>query len=196
LDPKGTRTRLFALDNPDAIQVRDIVLVRQKTGDPFAGVVMRIKRAAQNTGILLRNTVTGTGVEMDFKIYSPNVTGIEVVQRRPKKPKQHRLYYLRYVELLYDQSSRMLTMILQRSKARYRLSGQYCTPISSVQDCSDWWQNCIASRLEAATEDEDPEEETVDRITLLHLAFTNVVPKYPRAWQLPNMYTNNVKYKN
>jgi ribosomal protein L19 len=98
LDPTGTRTRLFALDNPDAIQVRDIVLVRTKSGDPFAGVVMRIKRAAQNTGILLRNTVTGTGVEMDFKVYSPNVTGIEVVQRRPKKPKQHRLYYLRYAK--------------------------------------------------------------------------------------------------
>lgn len=71
-------------------------MVRQKSGDPFAGVVLKIKRAAQNTGILLRNTITGTGVEMDFKIYSPNITGIEVVQRRPRKPKQHSLFYLRY----------------------------------------------------------------------------------------------------
>jgi ribosomal protein L19 len=187
---------LFALDNPDSIQVRDIVLVRQKTGDPFAGVVMRIKRAAQNTGILLRNTVTGTGVEMDFKIYSPNVTGIEVVQRRPKKPKQHRLYYLRFVECMYNRLSKLLTNILQGSKARYRFSGQYCTPISSVQDCPDWWQDRTASRLEAATKGEDPEEETVDQIAFLHLAFTNVVPKYPRAWRLPNMYPNNVQYKN
>ncbi len=40
------------------------------------------------------------GVEMWFKIYSPNVDGVEVVQRREKRARRARLYYLRYVHCL------------------------------------------------------------------------------------------------
>ncbi|KAF2663257.1 hypothetical protein BT63DRAFT_461369 [Microthyrium microscopicum] len=95
LDPTGARTQLLSLKNPEAIQPRDIVLVRTRDGDPFAGVVIRINRNAPNVSLLLRNTVLGTGIEREFKILSPNVTGIEIVQRAPKKPKQIRLYYMR-----------------------------------------------------------------------------------------------------
>lgn len=77
--------------------MRDIVTVRTSTGDPFSGVVLRIQRKQHDSSVLLRNTITSIGVEREFKIYSPNVTGIEVVQRRPKKPAQTRLFYLRYV---------------------------------------------------------------------------------------------------
>jgi len=35
------------------------------------------------------------GVEMWFKIYSPNVMGIEIVQRREKRARRARLYYMR-----------------------------------------------------------------------------------------------------
>jgi ribosomal protein L19 len=97
LDPTGSRTRLFAKDNKDAIQVGDIVLVRQRDGDPFSGVCMIIRRAGADTAILLRAQLTRIGVEMWFKIYSPTVTGIEVVQRTKKRKRRARLYYLRYV---------------------------------------------------------------------------------------------------
>jgi large subunit ribosomal protein L19 len=95
LDPTGSRTRLFARDNAESVQVGDIILVRQKEGDPFSGVVMSIKRRAVDTAVLLRANLTRVGVEVWFKIYSPNVTGIELVQRSPKRKRRARLYYLR-----------------------------------------------------------------------------------------------------
>jgi large subunit ribosomal protein L19 len=95
LDPAGSRTRLFDRSNPEAAKVGDILLVRQKTGEPFSGVCMNIRRRGQDTSILLRNQLTRVGVEMWFKIYSPAVTGIEVVQRREKRARRARLYYMR-----------------------------------------------------------------------------------------------------
>lgn len=77
----------------------DILLVRLRNGDPFAGVCLNIRRRGVDTGILLRNQLTRVGVEMWFKIYSPNVEGIEVVQRRVKRARRARLYYLRYVDV-------------------------------------------------------------------------------------------------
>ena len=49
-----------------------------------------------DTGILLRNHFTRVGVEMWVKVYSPNVAGIEVVQRKEKRARRARLYYMRY----------------------------------------------------------------------------------------------------
>ncbi|KAF1986490.1 NmrA-domain-containing protein [Aulographum hederae CBS 113979] len=95
LDPNGFRTRLFHPDNPECAKVGDILLVRQKTGDPFAGVLLSIRKRGVETGILLRNQLTRVGVEMWYKIYSPNVDGIEVVQRRKKRARRARLYYMR-----------------------------------------------------------------------------------------------------
>lgn len=107
LDPTGARTRLFDRKNPDAARVGDVLLVRQKTGDPFAGVCINIRRRGADTGILLRGQLTRVGVEMWFKIYSPNVESVEVVQRyvqwkksgksqRPRKrARRARLYYMR-----------------------------------------------------------------------------------------------------
>lgn len=97
LDPTGARARLFSPTNPDAAKVGDILLVRLKNGDPFAGVCLNIRKAGVDTGILLRNELTRVGVEMWFKIYSPAVEGIEVVQRREKRARRARLYYMRYV---------------------------------------------------------------------------------------------------
>ena len=56
-----------------------------------------------DTGILLRNQFTRTGVEMWVKVYSPNVAGIEVVQRTEKRARRARLYYMRYVYYLQTQ---------------------------------------------------------------------------------------------
>ncbi|KAF2685119.1 hypothetical protein K458DRAFT_430700 [Lentithecium fluviatile CBS 122367] len=98
LDPTGARTRLFAKDNPECARVGDILLVRQRTGDPFAGVCINIRRRGVDTAILLRGQLTRVGVEMWYKVYSPLVEGIEVVQRRVKRARRARLTYMRKVK--------------------------------------------------------------------------------------------------
>jgi large subunit ribosomal protein L19 len=72
-------------------------MVRQKSGEPYAGVCLNIRRRGIDTSILLRNQMTRVGVEMMYKIYSPNVTGIEVVQRKEKRARRNKLYYMRFV---------------------------------------------------------------------------------------------------
>ena len=130
LDPTGARTRLLSKDNPDAARVGDVLLVRFKepsstsstakkpsspaakdatsissptnpsANESYAGVCLSIRRRGVDTGILLRNHFTRVGVEMWVKIYSPNVAGIEVVQRKEKRARRARLYYMRYVFFL------------------------------------------------------------------------------------------------
>ncbi|KAL8932326.1 MAG: hypothetical protein Q9216_006881, partial [Gyalolechia sp. 2 TL-2023] len=95
LDPTGSRTRLFAKDNPDAPRAGDTLLVTFTSGDPFSGVCLNIRRRGVDTGILLRNRVMMVGVEMWVKIYSPKVRSIEVVERAHKRPRRARLYYMR-----------------------------------------------------------------------------------------------------
>jgi ribosomal protein L19 len=69
--------------------------VRQRTGEPFAGVCINIRRRGVDTAILLRGQLTRVGVEMWFKVYSPLVEGIEVVQRAAKRARRARLTYMR-----------------------------------------------------------------------------------------------------
>ncbi|KAI9721670.1 MAG: hypothetical protein M1828_005038 [Chrysothrix sp. TS-e1954] len=95
LDPDGSRRRFFDPDNPDSAKVGDILLVRLKGGDTFAGACLSIKKRGTDTAILLRNQLTRVAVEMWYKIFSPNVTGIEVVQRKAKRARRARLYYMR-----------------------------------------------------------------------------------------------------
>lgn len=101
LDPSGIRTRLFARSNPDAPQPGDILLAIFKSGEPFAGVCLSIRRRGTDTAVLLRNTLMMTGVELWVKIYSPNVRGIEVVQRALKRARRARLFYMRFVVLSF-----------------------------------------------------------------------------------------------
>ncbi|KAI0433973.1 translation protein SH3-like domain-containing protein [Xylaria sp. FL1042] len=95
LDPKGLRTALFSKKNRDSVKPGDVLLVTTKRGEPFAGVCLSIRRAGVDTAILLRNHLTKVGVEMWYKIYSPNVLGIEIVWRRPKRARRARLTYMR-----------------------------------------------------------------------------------------------------
>lgn len=97
LDPTGARTRLFARNNKDAPQPGDILLATFKTGDPFSGVCLSIRRRGTDTAVLLRNRLLMTGVEMWVKIYSPTVRSIEVVQRAEKRARRARLYHMRCV---------------------------------------------------------------------------------------------------
>ncbi|RDW95185.1 mitochondrial ribosomal protein-like protein [Coleophoma crateriformis] len=120
LDPTGARSSLFSKSNPEAARVGDILLVRLKTGDPFAGVCINIRRRGVDTGILLRNELTRVGVEMWFKIYSPNVEGIEVVQRAAKRARRARLTYLRKPK--HDMGS-VQNIVLQYQRSRSAIQG-------------------------------------------------------------------------
>lgn len=51
---------------------------------------------------MLRNQLLMVGVEMWVKIYSPNVTAIEVVKRAEKRARRGKLYYMRYVVLIFS----------------------------------------------------------------------------------------------
>ncbi|KAI7470209.1 hypothetical protein KC351_g12799 [Hortaea werneckii] len=97
LDPTGARTRLFSPTNPERAQVGDILLVRLKSGEPFSGILLNIRsrHSKIDTAILLRNQLTRVGVEMWYKVFSPEVEGIEVVQRKEKRARRARLYYMR-----------------------------------------------------------------------------------------------------
>ncbi|KAI1281451.1 translation protein SH3-like domain-containing protein [Xylaria sp. FL0933] len=95
LDPKGLRTQLFSKKNRDSVKPGDVLQVTTRRGEPFAGVCLSIRRAGVDTAILLRNHLTKVGVEMWYKVYSPNVLGIEIVWRRPKRARRARLTYMR-----------------------------------------------------------------------------------------------------
>lgn len=117
LDPTGARTRLFSKDNPECARVGDILLVRQRTGDPFAGVCINIRRRGVDTAILLRGQLTRVGVEMWYKIYSPLVEGIEVVQRAAKRARRARLTYMRLVKHDKGSVENVVRMYLRQKAA-------------------------------------------------------------------------------
>jgi large subunit ribosomal protein L19 len=63
--------------------------------------------------------LTRVGVEMWYKIYSPNVEGIEVVQKRVKRARRARLTYMRKPK--HDMGSvQNIVFQYQRSKAGHR----------------------------------------------------------------------------
>ncbi|PHH78046.1 hypothetical protein CDD82_3247 [Ophiocordyceps australis] len=95
LDPTGARTRLFSRNEPDAAKVGDVLQVTSKLGEPFAGVMLQIRRRGVNTAIQLRGQLMRTSIEMWYKIYSPTVKSIEIVWRRPKRARRARLTYMR-----------------------------------------------------------------------------------------------------
>jgi len=98
LDPTGERRALFDRKNRQGVKVGDILRVTFKSGDPFAGVCLNIRSRGVDTAFLLRNKLTKIGCEMWIKVYSPNVDGVEVVQRAEKRKRRARLTYMRKPE--------------------------------------------------------------------------------------------------
>ncbi|GJN68924.1 ribosomal protein L19 [Purpureocillium lilacinum] len=95
LDPTGARTRLFSREHADSAKVGDVLMVTTKAGEPFSGAFIQIRRRGTDTAILLRGQMMRTGVEQWFKVYSPTVTGIDIIWRRPKRARRARLTYMR-----------------------------------------------------------------------------------------------------
>ncbi|CCX05694.1 mitochondrial ribosomal protein-like protein [Pyronema domesticum] len=99
LDPTGAKQKMFSRHNPDSVKVGDILQVRRKNGEqPFAGVVINIRRRGVDSAFLLRGQVTRIGVEVWFKLYSPLIEGIDLVQRTEKRKRRAKLFYLRKPE--------------------------------------------------------------------------------------------------
>ncbi|GBF60963.1 54S ribosomal protein subunit [Trichophyton mentagrophytes] len=95
LDPTGARKALFDPKNRQGAKVGDILRVTFKNGDPFAGVCLNIRQRGVDTAFLLRNKLTRISCEMWVKAYSPNVVGVEVVQRTEKRKRRAKLTYMR-----------------------------------------------------------------------------------------------------
>lgn len=118
LDPTGARTRLFSKAHADSAKVGDVLMVTTKAGEPFAGAFLQIRRRGADTAILLRGQLMKLSVEMWFKIYSPTVTAIDIIWRRPKRARRARLTYMRKPK--HDMGS-VEHLVLAWKKERYAL---------------------------------------------------------------------------
>ncbi|KAL6244020.1 hypothetical protein RBB50_008889 [Rhinocladiella similis] len=130
LDPTGARARLFDKTNKDRAQVGDILLVTFKTGEPVSGTILSIKGSGPHISVLLRNQLTGIGVEVLVKVHSPLVQSMEIAQRAPKRKRRARLYYLRKpehdpgsVQKIVDQYVRQRAMLSGGKTTRQQYSG-------------------------------------------------------------------------
>ena len=103
LDPSGERRKYFDRRSRDSFQPGDILQVRFKdrNAEPFAGVLINIRRRGIDTGFLLRGNLTNLGVEMWYKAYSPMIESVQLLQRSPKRARRAKLYYMRYVYTTY-----------------------------------------------------------------------------------------------
>ena len=94
-DPGGVRQQLFRRYGRDAVKVGDVLRVSPTKGEPFAGVLLNLRRRGADTSILLRGQMAGVGVEMWYKVFSTKISRIDVIWRRPKRARRARLYYMR-----------------------------------------------------------------------------------------------------
>ena len=120
LDPTGARAKLFDKLNKDRAKAGDVLLATFTSGAPVSGVILSIKGSQPHTSVLLRNNLTGVGMEMQVKVYSPLVQSMEIAQRAPKRARRARLYYLRKPE--HDVGS-VQKVVDQYLKQRALLSG-------------------------------------------------------------------------
>ncbi|EEB06432.1 ribosomal protein subunit L19 [Schizosaccharomyces japonicus yFS275] len=104
LETENKNARMFAKNNPDRIRPGAVLMVRSYVNgskDPrttsFAGYLMKIRRRGPQTSILLRNKILDTYVEAGFKVFSPSVKEILVINQNGlgKRPRRAYLSYLR-----------------------------------------------------------------------------------------------------
>lgn len=59
------------------------------------GIVIKKQSALHRASFTIRRLSYGSGMEMTFPLFSPNLEKIEIVQPAKKRPRRARLYYLR-----------------------------------------------------------------------------------------------------
>ena len=136
LDPTGERKALFDYRrNPRSVKPGDILRVTFANGDPFSGLCLSIRLRGVDSAFLLRNQLTRVGVEMWVKVFSPEVQGVEIVQRSEKRKRRARLYYMRFVPSWprYIGSMDYLLIFYQTTQARYGQCGEYCVQLSQEE---------------------------------------------------------------
>ena len=129
LDPTGSRTRLFSRTDPDAAQPGDVLIVRFRSGEPFAGVILSIRRRGVDSAVLLRNRLSRVGTEVWVKVHSPLVAGMEIVERAERRARRARLFYMRQKKHDRGSLERMVENYIRRRREMGRgpLSGSSST---------------------------------------------------------------------
>ncbi|KAL9327484.1 hypothetical protein ACSQ67_002487 [Phaseolus vulgaris] len=98
LNQRAVEAAEKARPTPD-IRTGDIVEIKLEVPENkrrlsiYKGIVISKQNAGIHTTIRIRRIIAGTGVEIVFPIYSPNIKEIKVVNHR--KVRRARLYYLR-----------------------------------------------------------------------------------------------------
>ncbi|KAK7406314.1 hypothetical protein VNO78_07937 [Psophocarpus tetragonolobus] len=77
----------------DIVEIKLEVPENKRRLSIYKGIVISKQNAGIHTTIRIRRIIAGTGVEIVFPIYSPNIKEIKVVSHR--KVRRARLYYLR-----------------------------------------------------------------------------------------------------
>jgi large subunit ribosomal protein L19 len=94
---------LFNPHHPDRLLPGSVVALSLANAPAsFSGVLISIRHAGPETSFTLRNVVQRTGVEMRFKVASPMIKDIKVIQRAGgksgndgKRARRAKLFYLR-----------------------------------------------------------------------------------------------------
>ncbi|XP_027360877.1 50S ribosomal protein L19-2, chloroplastic-like isoform X2 [Abrus precatorius] len=77
----------------DIVEIKLEVPENKRRLSIYKGIVISKQNAGIHTTIRIRRIIAGTGVEIVFPVYSPNIKEIKVVNHR--KVRRARLYYLR-----------------------------------------------------------------------------------------------------
>lgn len=94
-DPNGSKRKLLDQSNPERLRADDIVTVVYKNQKPVSGQIIMVKRKGISSNILLRNKITGLGVEMMIPIFHPSILRVDVIRRPIKYRPRNRHYYIR-----------------------------------------------------------------------------------------------------
>jgi len=80
----------------DTIKVHYKIRDREKERImPIEGIVLKQQGEGFRKTFTIRRISYGSGMELTFPLYSPNIDKIEVVKPIKKQPRRARLYYLR-----------------------------------------------------------------------------------------------------
>lgn len=94
-DTDGWKNALLDRKNESRLKPGDIVRVVKHDKSHFSGMVIGINRNGLATSILIRNKITGLGVENRFLLYSPTIQNVYVTRRPVKAKRRAKLYYVR-----------------------------------------------------------------------------------------------------